>query len=183
MSNTIDILTVVDCVSIQNALTAKTLSPGSPGNYQSLGSYLTSDAYIYMICADAYALNGTQTQSELQVAANVGDSIRWMITCPGGGTANNVILTGVNLGSFTPAPNQPAAAAGLTTPFSVPMNFKLYVGSATVPPTPIQFTNYAMEAVVIEAGTQQYYCEFIMTDQNGNPIGYFSWDPFVVISN
>lgn len=85
MSKTIDILTVVDCVSLMNAVANKTITAGTQSAPTSLGSYASSDAYIYMITASSYVVND-QAKSELTVSANVGDSVRWMITCPGGGT-------------------------------------------------------------------------------------------------
>lgn len=175
MSNTIDILTVVDCVSLMNAVSAGTLVAGTQTNPTSLGSYGSSDAYIYMITASAYVVND-QAKSELTVAANVGDSVRWMITCPGGGTSYNTILTNWTAGSG-------AALMAPQPPLSLPLQLNLYVGSATAGPTAIPFTNYCYQGTVIATGQIQYVITFNVLDQKGNSLGYFCWDPFISISN
>jgi len=72
MSNTIDILTVVDAVSVLEAVANKTLSgDGTSSNPYNLGANGTSDAYIYMITAKEFVVNN-QAKSELTVAAKVG---------------------------------------------------------------------------------------------------------------
>lgn len=175
MSNVIDILTVVDTVSLMNAVTSGRLAKGTQSNPTNLGSYSQSDAYIYMITASAYVVND-QAKSELTVQADVGDSVRWMITCPGGGTAYNVILMGWTAG-------QGATLIAPQPPLNLPLNLNLYVGSPTVAPRPIPFTNYCYQGTVIATGQIQYVITFEVLDENGNSLGFYCWDPFIEVSN
>lgn len=172
MSNTIDILTVVDAASIEAAVAAGTLSSGGTiTSPVSLGAWSQSDAYIYMITQTAFVVN-EEAQSELSVKANVGDAVRWMITCPGGGTSYNVVLMGMNFNPST-----------AISPFSLPLNLNLYVGSPTVPVKPVAFTDYSYEGVVTATGSIQYTITFQLLDNNGNNLGFYFWDPFIVVSN
>ncbi|MFK7748176.1 MAG: AidA/PixA family protein [Kordia sp.] len=173
MSNTIDILTVVDAVSVLEAVADKKLGgAGTASNPYNLGANGTSDAYIYMITASEFVVNN-QAKSELTVKANVGDTVRWMGTCPGGGTSSNVILTNWHAGS----------GENLINPLSLDLSVKLYVGSATVPPTAVNYEDYCYSGMVTGSGSVQYTITFQLIDENGNSQGYFIWDPFINISN
>ncbi|WP_435261731.1 AidA/PixA family protein [Tenacibaculum sp. nBUS_03] len=172
MSNTIDILTVVDAVSLQEAVASGKLKKGTKTNPTSLGSYGTSDAYIYMITANDYVVND-QAKSELTIAANVGDTVRWMITCPGGGTGNNVILMDWNSSS----------ASGIIDPISLDIDIDLYVGSASVAPNPVEFQNYCFAGMLTKKGNVQYYITFQLLDEHGADLGFYLWDPFINVAN
>ncbi len=175
MSTTIDILTVVDTVSLIDAVNSGKLPKGTQSNPTSLGSYTSSDAYIYMITASAYVVND-QAKSELTINADVGDSVRWMVTCPGGGTSYNVILMGWNAGAgatlIVPQP-----------PLSLPLSLNLYVGSPTIAPRGIPFTNYCFQGTVVATGQIQYVLTFQVLDSSGNNLGFYDWDPFINVAN
>lgn len=172
MSNTIDILTVVDTVSLREAVSSGSLKKGTKAAPRSLGSYANSDAYIYMITAKDYVVNN-QAKSELTVTANIGDTVRWMITCPGGGTGSNVIMMGWKAGS----------GGDIVNPISLDLDINLYVGSPTVAPTTVEFQNYCYAGMVTKQGVVQYVITFQLLDEHGNDLGYYQWDPFINVSN
>ncbi|SNR17285.1 AidA/PixA family protein [Tenacibaculum jejuense] len=172
MSNTIDILTVVDTVSLREAITSGKLTAGTKSNPTSLGSYSASDAYIYMITANDYVVND-QAKSELTIQANIGDTVRWMITCPGGGTSSNVVLMNWTAGS----------GGDIISPISLDLDIDLYVGSATVAPSGVEFQNYCYAGMLTKKGDVQYYVAFQLLDEHGNNLGFFQWDPFIKVSN
>lgn len=91
-------------------------------------------------------------------------------------TSYNLILTGWSAG-------QGATLIAPQPPLSLPLSLNLYVGSATVAPTPVPFTNYCYQGTVIATGQIQYVITFQVLDQNGNNLGYFCWDPFIEVSN
>jgi hypothetical protein len=182
MSNTITILSVIDCESIIN----NTNTPaGTVGNPTNLGSYSTSDAFVYMMTKQAYAMNAPSNEgdgsSELKVTANVGDTLRWTITSIDQGVNYNAILQSINLSTNN----------ALQTPVNLEFGFSEYVGpqqptnGGTTALSSVSYSDYLFQSTVLNTSSPsvQYSITFYVADTNGNILGYYCWDPFIVIQN
>jgi hypothetical protein len=174
-SNVIDILTVIDCESIIEATKTNppSLTPGTQVPGTSLGSYAGSDPLVYMIACKNFLVNDpTRAGSELEVTADVGDTIRWTMTCPGAGLKYNALITQVGIGPG-------GAQNSITVPIvsSAPREVFGKLNSTSKVVDEIVFT-----ATVIAPGTTQYYIAFQITDNAGSNLGYYYWDPFITVS-
>jgi hypothetical protein len=97
----IDILIAVDGAKLANQVADGKLSAGSQSNPTSLGAWQQSDVYIAMITQNSSTVNDGG-QSELDVKANSGDSIKWtMQTFDGNADYTAYLYNGV----FNPATN------------------------------------------------------------------------------
>ncbi len=184
---TIDILCVIDT----NGLMASGPNPGTQTGPTSLGSYNTSDTYIFMICDGQYVANG-QAQSELTVNASVGDTIRWTITDPSTGLPvtnpdksapsyscifYNCTESATNTGSITP----PAVNSQQAVLYYNPQN--AYNPQSAYSAVVGTYMCSAWTSTVLTAGTVQYSWWFQVIDcHSGDVAGYFFWDPFINIS-
>lgn len=174
---TIDILCVVDA----NFLVAN-VTPGTLSNPTSIGSYASSDTYIFMIADGQYASNN-QGQSELTVSASVGDTLRWTITDPSTGLIGDqqshsysCILYGFSSGT---------ANGVITTPACNSTPALMYYNSTIDPATPAAaaYMCAAWTSSVIATGSVQYSWNFQVIDNtSGNVVGYYCWDPFISVS-
>ena len=167
---TIPILTVIDC---QSVITQKGQG-GSSDSPINLGSWSTSDLYVYMLTTESFVVS-EQGQSELTVKAQVGQSVQWAMTCIGAGTQYNVIIQGVTADTTT----------ALSTPFSLPLTTERYVGAPGSTPTPESYQEFLMQATVqsVGSGQIQYYVKFSIVDTSGHTLGYYLWDPFINVTN
>lgn len=174
MSNTIDILCVVDAATLAAKVANGQLPAGSLNAPTSLGSYSQSDVYVFMITENCYVVN-EQAQSELTIQCDVGDNIRWTITNPGAGVEYSSILY-----------NFQSAAIGtyVTQPICLPLAVNLYINNPSNPTsaTPIAYTSSAWQTTALQAcNSVQYSWSFQVLNQQGIVIGYFQWDPFITI--
>jgi hypothetical protein len=182
---TIDILIVIDANSIVQDVNKGSLGSGSAIAPQQLGAWGQSDAYIYMIADGAYVVSN-QGKSELSIQCNVNDTIRWTITNPSAGLYYNCMLYGftssVNggIGTYITAPvvNTTAATSYYNNPLSV----------TTPDPTAYMLSAWSSTALAETSslgnnGALQYNCQFQVIDTgSGTVVGYFEWDPFIVIN-
>ena len=173
----IDILVTTDGEKIAQQVSDGSLDPGSQANPTNLGSYTTSDVYIAMITQNNNVDNNTQGQSELQVKANAGDTIRWTMQTFGSNVDYTAYLYD---GNFNPSENiSPLVYMNMHTSVYLPPST-----SPTADPVLLHNYIYAAQGTVIEYGDQiQYTLSFALVDnQTGENIGYFSWDPFINVS-
>ncbi len=172
MANTINILSVIDVETIL----ANKLPVGTATNPTSLGSYGTSDIYVYMITSRGYidSADKNRADSELIIDANVGDTIQWELTCPGSGLQHDAIITAVTPGS---QPNPPSIA----TPVAIVTYRTIYDTAGSPGYQIVKQTDYCSN--VLASGTTQYSISFQIMDNSGNNLGYYSWDPFVKVMN
>lgn len=172
MANTINILSVIDVETIL----ANNLPVGTATNPTNLGSYGTSDIYVYMITSRGYidSTDQNRADSELVIDANVGDTIQWELTCPGSGLQHNAIIAGVTPGS---QPNPPSISA----PVPVVTYRNIYDTAGSPGYQVVKQTDYSSN--VMASGTTQYSITFQIMDNLGNSLGYYSWDPFVKVMN
>ena len=182
----IDIAVVIDAVTLAQS------KPGGTWNSPiSLGSYSQSDVYVFMITQGQYVVN-EQAQSELTVAANVGDIISFNMTAPGAGVNYYPILYNAVLDN-----NNVVNLGNMLLDWD---NYLLSSGGSgaqpvfadTVPPgndgagNPNNCLNstWKMEVRAVGNGQTQYNMWFSIVDtNNGNVIGYYIWDPFINITN
>ncbi|NHN27863.1 hypothetical protein FIA58_019470 [Flavobacterium jejuense] len=172
MTKIINILSVID---VETILTNK-LPEGTLTNPTNLGSYSTSDIYVYMITSRGYidSTDKTRADSELVIDANIGDTIQWELTCPGSGLEHDAIIANVILGS---QPNP----VSISPPVSVVTNRHIFDKAGIPGYQVVQQTDYTSN--VKASGTTQYSIIFQIMDNLGNSLGYYSWDPFVKVPN
>jgi hypothetical protein len=175
---TINVLIAVDGAALASQVADKSLPAGSAGSPTNLGAYTSSDVYIAMITTNSTVSNGTQGQSELQIKANGGDSIEWAITT----FDNNFDQTPYLYGSsFTPA-------SAINTPLSYASGQAYAYLALGNPPasSPTKFINQVstVTGTILKIGlTIQYTLSFtLVNNSTGQIIGYFSWDPFIVVN-
>ena len=133
MSNTIDILCVIDAATLAAKVASGSISAGTQANPTSLGSYSQSDTYVSMLTEGSYITND-KDGSELTITCDVGDNIRWTITNPGAGVNYSCMLYQFSSASIGTSPGV------------------------------------------------QYSWAFQLINQSGTVLGYFSWDPFIIIN-
>ena len=178
MSNTIDILCVIDAVTLAENVQNGSINPGSQAIPTSLGSYSQSDVYVSMLTEGSYVTNDGGG-SELTITCDVGDNIRWNITNPGAGVNYSCMLYQFSSASI---------GTNVSQPICLPLNVNLYINSAspnTGTPTPIAYTSSAWQTTALAACPSpgvQYSWAFQLINQSGTVLGYFSWDPFIVIN-
>ncbi|CAD0004815.1 MULTISPECIES: AidA/PixA family protein [Flavobacterium] len=172
MAKTINILSVIDVETIL----AKNLKGGTATSPTSLGSNDDSDIYVYMITSRGYIdskeHNG-RASSELEIDANVGDTIQWELTCPGSGLQHNAIIAGITPGF---QPNPPS----ISVPVSVVTYRNIYDTAGSSGYQVVKQTDY--NSNVLASGTTQYSITFQIMDNSGNSLGYYFWDPFVKVN-
>jgi hypothetical protein len=168
----IDILVVVDA----EKLVAK-LPGGTVGNETPLGSFGTSDPYIYMIAPGDFVVSN-QAKSELNVKAHSGDTIRWTITSPTRGQALNPIL--YNFKTNDPNALTPPQMLDITLTTYAPSN----LASPSTPPfAQVNYQDYAWNSTLLLPGQSvQYTWDFLILDNDGTMRGAYTWDPFITIA-
>lgn len=176
--STINVLIAVDGATLAQQVKDGSLPAGTANAPTPLGSYANSNVYIAMIAPNSSIANGTQGQSELQISANSGDTVEWAITT----FDNNFDQTPyLYSSSFSPA-------AAINTPLSYACG-QAYAYLATGNPPaalPTKFINQVstVSGTILEVGvTIQYTLSFaLVNNSTGLIIGYFTWDPFIVVN-
>lgn len=176
MSNTIDVLCIIDATTLAAIVASGAISPGSAKNPTRLGSLTKSDVFVSMLTQGSYITND-RGGSELTITCDVGDNIRWTITNLG---------EGVNYSSILYLFSSTAIGTSVSHPICLPLNVNLYINSAnpnTSAPMPIAYTSSAWQTTALAASSRvQYSWAFQLIDQSGTVLGYFKWDPFVIIN-
>jgi hypothetical protein len=167
----IDILTVIDTESLMRDYGS---SPGSMASPTCLGANATK--YVYMLVKRSEA-NNTEAQYELSVAAKTGDNIRWRACSLTMNTDLSTLLYKMNVSE---------GSGNITAPAANEASIKI--------PTPVisgnQVTSYGTEpyvdfyfqATARSVGRVTYQLYFILSDNQGNPKGYYYWDPYLTIT-
>lgn len=174
---TINIQIAVDAATLAEQVQDQKLSPGSLNGPTGLGAYSASNVYITMTSQNGNVVDNSQGQSELTVKANSGDTIEWAINTFDNNADNTVYLYN---GAFNPSD----AISALTYHSAQVGNYFPPSGNPTAAPS--LYTNqvtYA-QADIQKLNVQiQYTLSFIVVDNaSGSIIGYFSWDPFIVVN-
>ena len=178
MSNTIDILCVIDAATLAAKVASGSISAGTQANPTSLGSYSQSDTYVSMLTEGSYITND-KDGSELTITCDVGDNIRWTITNPGAGVNYSCMLYQFSSASI---------GTSVSPPICLPLGVNLDINSAspnTGTPKPLAYTSSAWQTTALGAVPSpgvQYSWAFQLINQSGTVLGYFSWDPFIIIN-
>ena len=175
---TINVLIAVDAAQLAQQVKDGKIKAGSQNSPTSLGSYSSSDVYIAMIAPNSVVVNGTQGQSELQISANSGDTVEWAITS----FDNNFDQTPyLYNGTFSPSGS-----------INIPLSYscgQAYAYLATGNPPASKPTKFINQVSTVSGQIQMvatkitYHLSFTLVDNaTGNIIGYFQWDPFILVN-
>ncbi|MES2726957.1 MAG: AidA/PixA family protein [Bacteroidota bacterium] len=186
---TINVLIAVDGETLYNQIQDGSLLAGTADNPTSIGNYGTTDVYLSMVTQHSNVTNNPQGghgqgESELSIICNIGDSIQWSVITFDANTGQTPYLYGGNFKCLAPA----GAAAGIKTPLKYLTTEVVNYFPPTNNPTgtPIAATNTIARAIGLITApgqTLQYSLAFaLVNNSNGTIIGYFSWDPFIVIN-
>ena len=166
--STIDVLIAVDAESIVSKY-GKNNDPNNP-TFIPYGSQL-----IFMITKRDNVLSG-QGGSELKIQANTLDTIRWRQTTLSLNAENDAILYQFvpSRGGNLIAPPRPEIAT-----------VKTALPDPNDPTSPNFQTiqNYFWNTTAEKPGNVTYSFRFAIVDRHDNILGYYSWDPFIEISD
>lgn len=185
----INVLTVVDSETLYKKVQDGTLLPGTADNPTSIGNYGSTGAYLSMITQHNNVTNNPQGKygqgkSELSITCDVGDTIEWSIVSFDMNTNQTPYLYGGTFKCLAPV----GATPGIETPLSFSTNnVTNYLPSNGNPIgqfKKVTNTIVTTSAAVNASGqTLQYSLAFtLINNANGSTIGYFSWDPFILIN-
>lgn len=148
---------------------------GSEASPINLGSWSTSDQFIFMIAKANYVIN-QQAKSELKISAHSGDTVIWrMVTLSLGDSYDAILYDYV----FNPTGymNKPQMFESTLTGYQ-PKDVNKPAGeliSVDIPDCKVS-SNVSKPHQEI-----QYYLKFRLVDRDGNTIGWYTWDPFISI--
>ena len=160
----IDVLIVIDADTL-----IADYPGGTPANPMSVDQKL-----IYMMVRQDNGVFGEGTK-ELKIRAQTEDQLRWRETT----TTLNSVYFGLMYKFFTlrgsellSAPE--ALVATVKTPLPDPDN-------PLVPRTQ-EIKSYFWAATILQPGKTTYAFQFAILDRHNNPLGYYTWDPFISIT-
>lgn len=173
---TVNVLIAVDSDKLANQVGDGKLSAGTMQNPTALGSWQQSDVFISMIAQNSFATND-KGGSELTIKANSGAVVQWSITTFDSNinhttylydgnfnpstAINDIDYDGMNVINYYPSENNP------TGPLNKVNNYQFLTSGRLLTP----------------GASIQYTLSFALIDNaTGNPIGYFSWDPFIQVN-
>jgi nematocidal protein AidA len=171
----IDILTVVDGKSLWQDYKSR---PGTLQNPTPLG--YSASKYIYMLVRRSEANNGAEAQPELNVAVKTGDTVRFRSISLTGNTSYGTLIYrfdfySANAGQsliLTPTPNIQTK--------NVPT---LNIGGDGKPDFGSQsYQDFFFSTLAEKEGQVTYELCIMLTDNQGNKLGYFTWDPYLTIT-
>ncbi|MES2381890.1 MAG: AidA/PixA family protein [Bacteroidota bacterium] len=178
----INILIAVDGATLAQRVQDGSLAAGTSGSPTGLGAWSSSDVFISMVTQNSNVTNGSsEGASELSITCNSGDELQWSIVSFDMNTGQTPYLYNGNFNCTNPA----GAAAGITPLTYLTTEVVNYFPPTANPTgTPAEATNTfarAIGTVTTPGQTLQYTLSFVLVNNsNGNIIGYFSWDPFIV---
>ncbi|MBI9050755.1 MAG: inclusion body family protein [Anaerolineaceae bacterium] len=162
--NIIDILMVMDADTL-----VEKHAGGSVSN-----PIVIPEPLIYLICNSAYVDFG-QASKELKIAVKSLDEIRWRSTSISLGSAYFSLLYAFKLVKGDNIISAPVALeAEVKEPLPDPAN-------PTKPKTQT-VQNYFWSSTALSQGEATYTFYFMILDREGNPLGYYYWDPFIKIT-
>lgn len=153
---------------------AETILANYPGSTDSNNPRGVDDSLIYMITRKGSALSGN-AGGELNISAEVNDTIRWRETTISLDSSYSVILykfeatQGGQLIS-DPVPRE----STVTVPLPDPNN--------PLVPKKQTISDYHWTTDILDIGNVTYRFYFMVLDRDGNPQGYYYWDPFITIT-
>jgi nematocidal protein AidA len=172
----INILVAVNGTQLAQQVADGSINSGTQSSPTNLGSYKTSDVYISMTAQNSVVVNDGG-QSELTVVANSGDTLRWSMQTFDGNSDYTAYLYA---GTFNPVTN-------ISSLIYLPVTTSSYLPTSSNPlaaPSLVHSSVYFAQGTVLTPGTTiQYFLSFtLVNNSNGAIVGYFSWDPFINVS-
>ena len=174
-NSNIDVLVAIDSDTILSVYGNGGSSPSSPKP--------VDNSYIYMIVAQDDALSGN-AGGELNISASNGDNIRWRET-----TLSMNFNTSVVFAEFstqqTSLITSPELVGGFPPDGDVETELEPQPVQGTPPwsaketSTPYHF----WQATAESPGTVTYHWVFQIFNSDGTSAGYYSWDPFITITD
>lgn len=162
--NIINILMVMD---------ADTLVEKYPGG-TATNPIVIPEPLIYLVCDSAYVDFG-QASKELKIAVKSLDEIRWRSTSISQDSANFSLLYAFKLVNGDNIISPPVALeAEAAEPLPDPTN--------PIAPKTQTVQNYFWNSTALSQGEATYTFYFMILDREGNPQGYYYWDPFIKIT-
>lgn len=182
----INILIAVDSAALAQHVQDGSLSAGTSSSPTSLGSWNSSDVYISMVTQNGNVTNGSsEGLSELSITCDAGDELQWSIVSFDMNSRQTPYLYN---GQFN-CTNPVGTAIGLS-PLSYLTTEVVNYFPPNANPTGASIKTINTIAKVVSTVNQiqfqqqlQYTLSFVLVDNSsGNIIGYFIWDPFIVIN-
>lgn len=170
------VLVAVNGTQLAQQVADGSIKPGTQSSPTNLGSYQSSDVYISMTAQNSVVVNDGGG-SELAVAANAGDTLRWSMQTF---DSNSDYTAYLYAGTFNPSTN-------ISSLIYLPVTTSSYLPTSTNPlaaPSLVHNSVYFAQGTVLTPGTTiQYTLSFtLVNNSNGAIVGYFSWDPFINVS-
>jgi hypothetical protein len=164
----IDVLLVADTAAILE----KYGSAGTP----SKPTYLDENL-IWLIVRQKQAIFANAS-AELKLAARTEDIIRWRATSLSHNAENSALF-------YAFQPMRPGTDKLIRTPRANLVELKTPLPDPDAPakPTMQQVQDYFWQTTVLSAGEAVYTFDFTIVHRDGTVHGYFSWDPFIKISD
>ncbi|MFP3244346.1 MAG: inclusion body family protein [Paraburkholderia sp.] len=164
MSQVTDVLVSIDTTTILNRYGKNNNLSNPP---------LIDFKHIFMIVTQNNVVSG-QAGGELDVAATVGDVIRWRETSLSLGFEQTCIFYKFigNQGNDLISPPSPRAAE-VTIPVPNP--------SDPTKPNKQTVSNYFWSCETLKSGRVTYHFQFMILDRSGNLCGCYQWYPFITI--
>ncbi|KFE61977.1 AidA/PixA family protein [Hyalangium minutum] len=168
----IDILVVIDAESVM----AQFGSVQPPPTMQKPTSIGKNSNLVYMFVKYDEVVKG-DASSNLNVSVHPNNVIRWRGTSLTLNTQYSVMLYACDIAQGQNLISQPTPI----TP-SVTVQVPTLSGNTVTGTTAQNFQDFYFQSVGEGAGSVSYTFSFVITDNSGTPLGYFKWDPSLIIS-
>ena len=167
--NIINVLLAVDTVAILKTADSGTGTPANP--------VYVDESTLWMVTRQADAVFGNGT-AELKLTAQTEDLIRWRGISLSLNGNHSVIF-------YKFQPMRPNTDILLSPPVPLVIEIESALPNPANLTTPNRQTlkDYFYETTVEQAGETVYALDFMIVDRNGQIEGYFSWDPFIQITD
>ncbi|NTX33051.1 hypothetical protein HUA74_04355 [Myxococcus sp. CA051A] len=172
--NTANVLVVVDAESIYQAYQGKFSTDAN--RPVSLGE---STPYIYMFVRQDEVLSG-QATDDLVITLNTNNNIRWRITSLTGNTRFSVALSQCNILRGVGLITQPGLIEPtVTVPLPSVNGFQVTINQTQT------YTDAYFQATAVNPSPPNvsYQFSFVLANNDGNILSYFSWDPQISITS
>lgn len=167
----IDILIVVDAETVMDTYQGNlSTDPSSP---RSLG---TVTNLLYMFVKYDEVRSG-QATSDLTVAVNPNNVVRWRAVSLTMNTAYSVVLSSCSISAGQSLITQPVPIVR-----SVYVPVPTVTGNIVTGTTKATLDDFFFQADAVGDGTVTYTFTFAVTSNEGKVLGYFKWDPTLSIS-
>lgn len=131
--------------------------------------------HVFMIVTQRNAISG-QAGGELNIAATVGDVIRWREASLSLGFEQTCIF-------YKFVGNQGNDLISLPTPLQAEVTIPVPNPSDPTKPNKQPVVNYFWNSTMLKTGKVTYHFQFMVLDRSGSLCGCYQWDPFITIRN